>query len=109
MFARHVPSSKDDAKACQLKKLTVLISIPTYSAHWQDNEQRAEELKNEIAKLQAQLGDEDAGKIVSQHHELLHKYNETKDATQFLIGKLAMYKETTIKQLHADYNLPMGD
>lgn len=28
------------------------------------------------------LRDEDAGRIVTRHHELLHKYNETKDATQ---------------------------
>jgi len=88
MFARHPVTLGDDSK---------------------DAEHRAEESRNEITRLEAQLEGEDAGKIISRHHELLHRYNETKDATQFLIGKIATFKETTIKQLHADYNLPTGD
>jgi len=88
----------------------MFVRPPTSSdSNSKDAEQRAAELRDEKAGLQAQLENEDAGKILSYHHELLHKYNETKDAAQFLIGKLATFKETTIKQLHAEYNLPKGD
>lgn len=32
--------------------------------------------------------EEDASAIVSKHIKLLHRYNEAKDATQILIGKV---------------------
>ncbi|KIM48711.1 hypothetical protein M413DRAFT_37390, partial [Hebeloma cylindrosporum] len=46
-------------------------------------QERAISLQLEIDRLQAQLGpNEDPEKIVKRHIELLHKYNEAKDATQ---------------------------
>ncbi|KAF7783907.1 hypothetical protein Agabi119p4_72 [Agaricus bisporus var. burnettii] len=53
-------------------------------------------LKDEIDALQAALGiDEDAQAIVKLHISLLHRYNEAKDATQILIGRLATLRNTT--------------
>ncbi|KAJ3762608.1 Swi5-domain-containing protein [Lentinula raphanica] len=52
---------------------------------------------------------EDAEKIVNQHIKLLHRYNEAKDATQILIGRLANLKEITVRQIHKDLELPIGD
>ncbi|KAJ3829717.1 DNA repair protein [Lentinula raphanica] len=51
----------------------------------------------------------DAEKIVNQHIKLLHRYNEAKDATQILIGRLANLKEITVRQIHKDLELPIGD
>ncbi|KAL1745952.1 hypothetical protein HDZ31DRAFT_81552 [Schizophyllum fasciatum] len=89
-------------------------------------EARVAELEAEVARLQAELGaDVDAERIVKKHIKLLHKYNEAKDATQVLIGRviasrcmsnmylthfqLANLKDTTIKQIHEDYDLTDAD
>ncbi|TBU52396.1 Swi5-domain-containing protein [Dichomitus squalens] len=67
-------------------------------------------LQAEICELQNILGeDENAEQIVSRHIKLLHRYNEAKDAAQILIGKLAAYRQTTIRQLHQDYGLTDED
>ncbi|KAL1709458.1 DNA repair protein [Schizophyllum commune] len=73
-------------------------------------EARMADLEAEITRLQAELGaDVDAEKIVKKHIKLLHRYNEAKDATQILIGRLANLKDTTIKQIHEDYDLTDAD
>ncbi|PIL31210.1 hypothetical protein GSI_05908 [Ganoderma sinense ZZ0214-1] len=67
-------------------------------------------LQAEIKELQNLLGEgENAEKIVSRHIKLLHRYNETKDATQILIGKLTTYRQTTIRKMHEDYGLTDDD
>ncbi|PAV22583.1 hypothetical protein PNOK_0254000 [Pyrrhoderma noxium] len=81
----------------------------TYKPCQQDNE-RINALTAEIDKLQAELGrDDDAEEIVNKHIKLLHSYNEAKDATQIILGKLAVRKETTVKQLHEEYGLGLHD
>ncbi|KAH7885586.1 hypothetical protein F5I97DRAFT_1887139 [Phlebopus sp. FC_14] len=46
-------------------------------------------LQAEIDALQARLGaNENAEQMVSNHIKLLHRYNEAKDATQILIGRV---------------------
>ncbi|EGN93724.1 hypothetical protein SERLA73DRAFT_18032, partial [Serpula lacrymans var. lacrymans S7.3] len=46
-------------------------------------------LQAQVDELQQVLGEnEDAEKIVSKHIKLLHRYNEAKDATQILIGRV---------------------
>ncbi|TDL26398.1 Swi5-domain-containing protein [Rickenella mellea] len=81
----------------------------TSSKLTKDQKAHIESLETEIATLQAELGDEDAEKVVKKHIKLLHEYNEAKDATQILIGRLAAHKETTVKQLHVDYGLTADD
>ncbi|KAF8809035.1 hypothetical protein BYT27DRAFT_7095045, partial [Phlegmacium glaucopus] len=73
-------------------------------------EERALALQNEIDSLQKRLGEgEDAELIVKKHIALLHVYNETKDATQILIGRLASLKQLTVRQIHNDYDLKDED
>ncbi|KAH9956624.1 DNA repair protein [Russula dissimulans] len=73
-------------------------------------EARISELEAEVAELQNELGlGEDAQQIVSRHIKLLHRYNEAKDATQIIIGKLAVHKETTIRQTHEAFGLTADD
>ncbi|KAJ7062894.1 DNA repair protein [Mycena amicta] len=78
-----------------------------FSAEKQGAHQAAIQFELDVLQKQlAQLGaDLDADAIVKHHIKLLHKYNEAKDATQILIGKLATLKETTIRKIHEDYNL----
>lgn len=38
--------------------------------------------------------------------DLLHKYNEIKDATQILIGAIANLENKTIREVHDDLKLP---
>ncbi|GAW02540.1 DNA repair protein [Lentinula edodes] len=76
----------------------------------QIQEARITQLEAEVNRLQQELGqDEDAEKIVNKHIKLLHRYNEAKDAAQMLIGRLANLKETTVRQIHNDLDLPIGD
>ncbi|KAI0284836.1 hypothetical protein BC826DRAFT_1053766 [Russula brevipes] len=54
-----------------------------------EREARISKLEAEIAELQKELGlGEEAQKVVSRHIKLLHRYNEAKDATQIVIGKV---------------------
>ncbi|KAI0354771.1 hypothetical protein OH77DRAFT_1521644 [Trametes cingulata] len=71
---------------------------------------RIQALQAEIDELQKMLGEnENAEQIVSRHIKLLHRYNEAKDATQILIGKLAAYQQRTIRQVHNDFGLTDED
>ncbi|PPQ63284.1 hypothetical protein CVT24_006809 [Panaeolus cyanescens] len=75
-----------------------------------NQEAKAIALQLEIDRLQAQLGhDQDAEAIVKRHIALLHRYNEAKDATQILIGRLASLKQTTIRKIHEEYGLEDDD
>ncbi|KAK2464768.1 hypothetical protein APHAL10511_003186 [Amanita phalloides] len=69
-------------------------------------EARMAALQAEIEDLQKRLGEGvDAELIVKRHINLLHHYNEAKDATQILIARLAAIKQTTVKQIHTDLDL----
>ncbi|CAE6517312.1 unnamed protein product [Rhizoctonia solani] len=53
--------------------------------------------------------DEDPQKIVDRHIKLLHTYNESKDAAQAILGRLAAIKQTTVAQIHEEYDLPLQE
>ncbi|KIL71480.1 hypothetical protein M378DRAFT_65162 [Amanita muscaria Koide BX008] len=73
-------------------------------------EARLTALQVEIEALQKELREgEDAEQIVKKHISLLHRYNEAKDATQILIGRLAAIKQTTVRQIHEDLDLKNTD
>ncbi|CAG7847335.1 SubName: Full=Uncharacterized protein {ECO:0000313/EMBL:CCA67688.1} [Serendipita indica DSM 11827] len=63
----------------------------------------------EIHTLEQALQGEDPSVIVSRHIKLLHDYNESKDAAQALMGKLAIAKGTTVTRLHEKYQLSLRD
>ncbi|EIW87312.1 hypothetical protein CONPUDRAFT_149340 [Coniophora puteana RWD-64-598 SS2] len=67
---------------------------------------RLEQLQAEVNELQKTLGEnKNAERIVANHIQLLHRYNEAKDAAQILIGRLANLKGTTVRQIHEDMDL----
>jgi len=73
-------------------------------------EARIAALQAEIEELQAELGhDVKADEIVSRHIKLLHQYNEAKDATQILMGRLAEHRGITIRQMHREFGLTEAD
>ncbi|XP_017861088.1 PREDICTED: DNA repair protein SWI5 homolog [Drosophila arizonae] len=43
-----------------------------------------------------------------KHMQLLHEYNNLKDATQTVLGALAQAKGVPIRDMHKMYNLPDG-
>ncbi|OMJ26569.1 DNA repair protein SWI5-like protein [Smittium culicis] len=52
---------------------------------------------------------QDAQTVVKNHIEHLHLYNETKDAAQLILGKLAEIQGKSIKQIHAEFNISSLD
>lgn len=60
--------------------------------------------KMDLVKAVASISSENAMKIKIM--ELTHKYNETKDAAQTVIGALANIKGVTFKSLHDELNVP---
>ncbi|XP_053551344.1 DNA repair protein SWI5 homolog [Bombina bombina] len=63
-------------------------------------------LDEEITQLKAE------GYSVSEleeHITLLHQYNELKDAGQMLLGKLAVIRHVTTKDLYAEFGLDLED
>ncbi|GMK54899.1 hypothetical protein CspeluHIS016_0114850 [Cutaneotrichosporon spelunceum] len=76
---------------------------------------RVEKLLTEIEEAEAQLGLDEDGKpkgaeaICKRHIDLLHEYNEVKDATQSLIGRYAVLTHTTVTAVHLQLGLPLHE
>nr|XP_014125047.2 DNA repair protein SWI5 homolog [Zonotrichia albicollis] len=63
-------------------------------------------LDQEIAQL---LSEGYSLEELDRHISLLHEYNEIKDAGQMLLGKLAVIRGVTTKQLYPEYDLELSD
>lgn len=55
--------------------------------------------------LRLENADESTQKL--KRMELLHKYNDIKDATQVIISRLANMEQVTVAEIHKRYNLPL--
>ena len=64
------------------------------------------ELDAEIQKMKADLA---AGPSEEETMELLHDYNNIKDATQHVLGAMADMQRVTVASLHKAYNLPLSE
>lgn len=71
------------------------------------SEVEVDELSKELQQLNQKI--EELAEEKTNRMELLHKYNEVKDATQTIIGKLADANGVTFKSIHEEYDLPMDD
>ncbi|XP_074464488.1 DNA repair protein SWI5 homolog [Larus michahellis] len=63
-------------------------------------------LDQEIAQL---LSEGYSLEELEKHISLLHEYNDIKDAGQMLLGKLAVIRGVTTKQLYPEYDLELSD
>ncbi|KZO98802.1 Swi5-domain-containing protein [Calocera viscosa TUFC12733] len=66
-------------------------------------------LRKEIAGLEKELDGKDPNAALKEHIRILHEYNELKDATQMMLGRLASMRDTTIRQVHDEYGLTSDD
>ncbi|KAH9926497.1 Swi5-domain-containing protein [Fomitopsis serialis] len=90
--------------------VTIALNARRNVREGRQQQERIAALQAEVDELQQKLGEsEDAGKLVSRHIKLLHRYNEAKDAAQILMGRLAANRQTTIRQIHKDYGLTQDD
>ena len=53
--------------------------------------------------------DIDTEAAIQAHIELLHRYNDMKDAGQLLIGRIAEIEGTTTKALYTAFGLELSD
>ena len=63
-------------------------------------------LQNELTEFKSNSELQDSMKEVM---DLLHEYNDIKDATQTVLGALATMRGVTVASLHEEYELPLKD
>ncbi|KAL7424838.1 swi5-like zinc finger protein [Cryptotrichosporon argae] len=80
-----------------------------YSSHQPSPNPRIAELEKQIASLRTRLNGADPVAIEQAHIKRLHEYNEVKDSTQALIGKLAVMTGTTVRAIHEGFGLPLRE
>ncbi|KDN37208.1 Swi5-domain-containing protein [Tilletiaria anomala UBC 951] len=100
-------SQGEDGKAPLAASLASGSLVALRRMSEQEKEVAVEALQAQAEQLEEQLGGRDAEQIVKEHIRLLHEYNEVKDATQILLGRLAHIEGVTIKAMHQRYDLPM--
>ncbi|XP_017600909.1 PREDICTED: DNA repair protein SWI5 homolog, partial [Corvus brachyrhynchos] len=95
------------------------LQIPSPRS-FQPNGASEEALQHEIKELKRKdlALDQEIAQLLSEgysleeldkHISLLHEYNEIKDAGQMLLGKLAVIRGVTTKQLYPEYDLEISD
>ncbi|GAA5861813.1 hypothetical protein JCM8547_008561 [Rhodosporidiobolus lusitaniae] len=70
---------------------------------------KLENLKRECRELEEALGGEDAEQIIKRHEDLLHLYNERKNATLVLINRLAVVEQVSPVELCARLGIEAED
>jgi hypothetical protein len=70
---------------------------------------RLRQENNNLLKELGINGFEDAMPLYTKYIDSLHDYNELKDIVQALIGRLALIRNQTTKELYPDFGLNAGD
>lgn len=71
----------------------------------ESSKETVEALHRELTQKMDEIPSEKEMKI--DRMDLLHKYNDIKDAAQTVIGAIANVRGVTIKSLHNELNLPL--
>ncbi|XP_040592820.1 DNA repair protein SWI5 homolog [Mesocricetus auratus] len=86
----------------------------------EDDDVSEESLNSDIQKLKEKrdMLDKEISQLVKEgyrvgeledHISLLHEYNDIKDVAQMLLGKLALTRGVTTKELYPDFGLELSD
>ncbi|BGP23681.1 DNA repair protein, Swi5 family protein [Rhodotorula toruloides] len=70
---------------------------------------KLERLRRECRDLEEALGSADPDKIVKDHIELLHLYNDRKDAVQVIVGKLATLEQVPVNEIFRRLGIEADD
>ncbi|XP_028612984.1 DNA repair protein SWI5 homolog [Arvicanthis niloticus] len=82
------------------------VTEETLSSDIQKLKEKQDMLDKEISQLTAE-----GYRVIEleQHISLLHEYNDIKDVSQMLLGKLAVTRGVTTKELYPDFDLNLND
>ena len=82
----------------------------------ENNDVSEEALSSDIKKLKEKhdMLDKEMADVyrvieLEKHISLLHEYNDIKDVSQMLLGKLAVTRGVTTKELYPDFDLNLND
>ena len=86
----------------------------------ENNDVSEEALSSDIKKLKEKhdMLDKEISQLIAEgyrvielekHISLLHEYNDIKDVSQMLLGKLAVTRGVTTKELYPDFDLNLND
>ncbi|XP_059099834.1 DNA repair protein SWI5 homolog [Peromyscus eremicus] len=94
-------------------------SMESLNSDIQKLKERRNMLDKEISQLVKDLPDGACSPLLfprgyrvgelENHISLLHKYNDVKDVAQMLLGKLALTRDVTTKELYPDFGLGLSD
>lgn len=92
---KSTPLKKDDKPLTEEEKLEYSSFIAI-----------KESLESEITSFNK---NSEAQSSMKEIMELLHDYNNIKDATQVILGALATMRGVTVASLHEEFDLPLKD
>uniref|UniRef100_A0A8C4Q302 DNA repair protein SWI5 homolog n=1 Tax=Eptatretus burgeri TaxID=7764 RepID=A0A8C4Q302_EPTBU len=93
--------------------VTVVSSPPSVAGGQVYPEQEFEALQRKLVALDAEIEEltQEGCQLdeLEVHIEKMHEYNEVKDVAQMLLGRLAVVRGVTTRDLYEDYNLQLED
>lgn len=92
---------KNKRSTCKKSKLNISSKQELIEEHEKLKTQE-KSLDKEIADLKSQGVDSN----LKPQMEALHEYNAMKDFTQMVLGYIADIEQTTVSELHKQFNLP---
>ncbi|CAI5764296.1 Hypothetical predicted protein [Podarcis lilfordi] len=103
-------------RACSARFKSPVPSSPTACQPASDEDalqREIEELKRKDLALDREIAQLTAEgyslEELETHISLLHEYNEIKDAGQMLLGRLAVIRGVTTKELYPEFELDVND
>uniref|UniRef100_A0A8C4Q3C1 DNA repair protein SWI5 homolog n=1 Tax=Eptatretus burgeri TaxID=7764 RepID=A0A8C4Q3C1_EPTBU len=94
-------------------KSPVVSSPPSVAGGQVYPEQEFEALQRKLVALDAEIEEltQEGCQLdeLEVHIEKMHEYNEVKDVAQMLLGRLAVVRGVTTRDLYEDYNLQLED
>ncbi|KAG7477308.1 hypothetical protein MATL_G00092970 [Megalops atlanticus] len=111
---RRSPFSRSQKVYSSFKSPVQTLSTPTCPIVVQPSlEKEIEELKRKRKELDFEIAQFESNAMgiheLEQHIDLLHEYNDIKDMGQTLLGRLAVVRGMTTRDLYAHFGLELDD